>query len=351
MLREDEVGGSLGTPNQVSPTRTAQPRLTTSTRNAQVKHDAESLWGNSTSVSEFILLGFSSQPKTQLLLFLLFLTIYLVTLFGNSLLITLVGSDSRLHTPMYFFLANLSFLDISYTTTTVPQMLVHLLSTKKSISYGCCVAQMYIFLSLGITECILYAVMAYDRYVAICHPLHYTIIMNGSVCVKMATSSWACGFFFAMMHTGFTMHLPYCGPNEINHFFCEVPAILELACADIQVNELVDFVLGVILLMTPLSLILISYAFILAAILRISSAEGKIKAFSTCTSHITVVTLFYGAAMFMYMRPASSYSPERDKKFSLFYNVVSALLNPLIYSLRNKEVKGAVLKMMGRTDH
>ncbi|XP_059570977.1 olfactory receptor 2K2 [Alligator mississippiensis] len=317
----------------------------------KVGHDEESLWGNSTSVSEFILLGFSSQPKTQLLLFVLFLTIYLATLFGNSLLITLVINDSRLHTPMYFFLANLSFVDIGYTTTTVPQMLVHLFSTKKSISYTACVAQMYIFLCLGIIECIHYAVMAYDRYVAICHPLRYTVIMNRSVCVKMAISSWVSGFLSAMIHTGFTMRLPYCSLNEINHFFCEVPAILKLACADTHLTELVIFVMAVILLLTPLSLILISYVFILEAILRISSAEGKIKAFSTCTSHITVVTLFYGAAMFMYMRPASSYSPEQDKMFSLLYNVVSALLNPLIYSLRNKEVKVAVLKMMGKTDH
>ncbi|XP_059570120.1 olfactory receptor 2K2-like [Alligator mississippiensis] len=316
-----------------------------------VGRDEESLWGNSTSVSEFILLGFSSQPKTQLLLFVLFLTIYLATLFGNSLLITLVINDSRLHTPMYFFLANLSFVDIGYTTTTVPQMLVHLFSTKKSIAYTACVAQMYIFLCLGIIECILYAVMAYDRYVAICHPLRYTVIMNRSVYVKMAISSRVSGFLSATIHTGFTMRLPYCSFSEVNHFFCKVPAILKLACADTRLTELVIFVMAVILLLTPLSLILISYVFILEAILRISSAEGKIKAFSTCTSHITVVTLFYGAAMFMYVRPASSYSPERDKMFSLLYNVVSALLNPLIYSLRNKEVKGAVLKMMGKTDH
>ncbi|XP_059570982.1 olfactory receptor 5A2-like [Alligator mississippiensis] len=256
-----------------------------------MENDEEYNWDNATSVSEFILLGLSSHPKTQLVLFVFFLAIYLVTLFGNSLLIALVKSDSRLHTPMYFFLANLSFLDISYTTTTVRQMLVHLLSTKRSISYVACVAQMYIFLSLGISECILYAVMAYDQYVAICHPLRYTVIMSRSVCVKMAIRFWVSGFFFAMLNTGFTMRLPYC------------------------------------------------------------SAEGKIKAFSTCTSHITVMTLFYGAGMFIYMCPASSYSPERDNMFSLLYNVVSALLNPLIYSLRNKEVKGAVLKMMSKTDH
>ncbi|XP_063152469.1 olfactory receptor 2D3-like [Candoia aspera] len=307
---------------------------------------ANNLWGNKSSVSEFILLGFSAKPQMQLFLFALFLILYLMILLGNGLIISLIRIDSRLHIPMYFFLANLSFLDISYSSTTVPQMLLHLLSKRKTISFAGCTAQMYIFLSLGITECVLYAVMAYDRYVAICHPLHYANIMSKSICVKMAAGSWACGFLFAMVHTGFTMRLPYCGPNEINHFFCEVPAVLELACADTHVNEMVDFVLGVILLMTPLSLIVASYIFILGAILRIRSAGGKFKAFSTCTSHITVVTLFYGAAMFTYMRPASSYKPERDKKFSLFYNVVSALLNPCIYSLRNKEVKGALGKLV-----
>ncbi|XP_059570932.1 putative olfactory receptor 2B3 [Alligator mississippiensis] len=316
-----------------------------------MEKDEESHWVNTTSVSEFILLGFSSHPKMQLLLFVLFLAIYLATLFGNSLLIALVKTDSRLQTPMYFFLANLSFVDISYTTTTVPQMLVHLLSTKRSISYVACVAQMYIFLSLGISECILYAVMAYDRYVAICHPLHYTVIMNRSVCIKMAIGIWVCGFFFTTLILSFTMRLPYCNLNEINHFFSEVPAILKLSCADTRLTELVVFVSAVIVLLTLLALILISYVFILEAILRISSGEGRFKTFSTCTSHITVVTLFYGAAMFMYMRPASSYSLEWDKMFSLLYNVVSALLNPLIYSLRNKEVKAAVLKMMGKTDH
>ncbi|XP_070592802.1 olfactory receptor 2A1/2A42-like [Erythrolamprus reginae] len=302
-------------------------------------------WENKSSVSEFILLGFSTRPQTQRFLFALFLILYLMIVLGNGLIINLIRIDSRLHTPMYFFLANLSFLDISYSSTTMPQLLIHLLLKRKTISVAGCTAQMYIFLSLGISECVLYAVMAYDRYVAICHPLHYTIMMSKSICVKMAVGSWTCGFLFAMMHTGFTMRLPYCGPNEINHFFCEVPAILELACADTRVNEVVDFVLGVILLMSPLSLIVISYVFILRAILKIRSAEGKFKAFSTCTSHITVVTLFYGAAMFMYMRPASSYKAERDKKFSLFYNVISALLNPCIYSLRNKEIKGALCKV------
>ncbi|XP_027690291.2 olfactory receptor 2A12 isoform X1 [Chelonia mydas] len=305
-------------------------------------------WQNRSSVSEFILLGFSSQPGMQLLLFAVFLAIYLAILFGNSLIFALIRIDSHLHMPMYFFLANLSFLDISYTTTTVPQMLLHLLSKKKSISYTGCIIQMYIFLSLGITECTLYTVMAYDRYMAICHPLHYTLIMSMSVCVKMAASSWVGRFFFAMVHTSVTMRLPYCGPNEINHFFCEVLAILKLACADTRVTEMVVFVMGVILLMIPVFLILVSYVFILMAILRISSVEGRFKAFSTCTAHITMVTLSYGAAMFMYMHPASNYAPERDKYFSFFYSVVSSLLNPLIYSLRNKDVKGALVKLMGK---
>ncbi|XP_044840341.1 putative olfactory receptor 2B8 [Mauremys mutica] len=502
-------------------------------------------WQNRSSVSEFILLGFSSQPGMQLLLFAVFLAIYLANLFGNSLIFVLIRIDSHLHMPMYFFLANLSFLDISYTTTTVPQMLLHLLSKKKNISYIGCITQMYIFLSLGITECILYAVMAYDRYVAICHPLHYTLIMSRSICVKMAASSWVGGFFFAMVHTGVAMRLPYCGPNEINHFFCEVPAILKLAFADTRVTEtmlngnqssLSEFILlgvsdrpqlelmlfvlilisytmtllgnttiivvswldphlhtpmyfflsnlsfldlcyttsvgpqmllnfqsthksiswagcvaqlyislslgsteclllaimaydryaaicqplhymaimshrfclqlaatawlcgfgnsilqtililrlprcernqidnlfcevpallklacvdtsateaeilaGVVFfLLVPLGFILISYSYIGAAVLKIRSAKGRLKAFNTCTSHLAVVSLFYGTAISIYLQPPSSYSRHREKIVSLFYTMVTPMLNPLIYTLRNKEVHRALQRALRR---
>ncbi|XP_036599644.1 olfactory receptor 2A12-like [Trichosurus vulpecula] len=310
----------------------------------------EVIWGNHSSVSEFILLGFSNEPQSRLLLFTFFLLLYISTLLGNGFIITLIYLDSRLHTPMYFFLSVLSLLDMSYVTTTVPQMLAQLAHPEKTISYIACVAQMYIFLVLGITECILYAIMAYDRYVAICHPLHYTLIINRLTCVAMAATCWTIGLLGALVYTVFTMHLPYCGPNKINHFFCEVPAVLKLACADTSLNDQVDFFLGFILLLVPLSLILASYIRIFAAILRIHSTQGRLKSFSTCASHITVVIMFYGPAMVMYMRPGSKSAPEHDKKLALFYNVVSAFLNPIIYSLRNKDVKGAFLKVIIKKD-
>ncbi|XP_074153723.1 olfactory receptor 2A12-like [Sminthopsis crassicaudata] len=306
----------------------------------------EFIWGNYSSVTEFILLGFSNDPQNRLILFTFFLLLYLSILLGNGLIITLIYQDPRLHTPMYFFLSVLSVLDMSYVTTTVPQMLAHLIYSKKTISYIGCVAQMYIFLSFGITEGVLCAIMAYDRYVAICHPLHYTLIMNRLTCVVMASTYWSIGLLGALIYTVFAMHLPYCGPNEINHFFCEVPAVLKLACADTSLNDQVNFILGFILLLVPLFLILASYTRIFAAILRMRSTQGRLKSFSTCASHLTVVTIFYGPAMVMYMRFGSKSSPEHDKKLALFYNVVSAFLNPIIYSLRNKDVKGAFLKVI-----
>ena len=305
------------------------------------------LWENQSSVSEFILLGFSKDSQINAILFNVFLFLYVSTLVGNGLIVTLIHRDSRLHTPMYFFLGVLSMLDMSYVTTTVPQMLVHLVCQKKTISYVGCVAQMYIFLVLGITEGWLFSVMAYDRYVAICYPLRYKVIMSPWLCGAMVVFCGLWGVSCSLVYTVFTMRLPYCGPNEINHFFCEVPAVLKLACADTSLNDQVDFILGFILLLIPLSLILASYVRIFTAILKIRSTQGRIKAFSTCASHITVVTMFCIPCMVMYMRPGSEASPEDDKKLALFYNVISAFLNPIIYSLRNKDVKRAFLKVMG----
>ncbi|XP_075395623.1 olfactory receptor 2A12-like [Tenrec ecaudatus] len=302
---------------------------------------------NHSKVSEFILLGFSSEPQVRLALFISFLFLYLTTLLGNGLIVALIYLDARLHTPMYFFLGFLSVVDMSYVTTTVPQMLVNLVLPRRPISWGACAAQMFIFLVLGIAECVLYAIMAYDRYVAICCPLHYALLMSRSTCIKMVIACWSISVTGALIYTVFTMHLPYCGPHKINHFFCEVPAVLKLACADTSLNDHLDFILGFILLLVPLSLILASYVRIFVSILRIRSSQGRLKSFSTCASHITVVTMFYGPAMMMYMRPGSWYDPERDKKLALFYNVVSAFLNPIIYSLRNKDVKGAFLKVLG----
>ncbi|XP_029805739.1 olfactory receptor 2A12-like [Suricata suricatta] len=302
---------------------------------------------NHSFVSEFILLGFSSDSQVRIALFSFFLLLYLIILLGNGLIITLIYLDSHLHTPMYFFLSILSLVDMSYVTTTMPQMLVNMVCPKKTISWGACAAQMFIFLVLGIAECVLYAIMAYDRYVAICFPLHYPLLMGRPICIKMVTGCWAISIAGALIYTVFTMRLPYCGPYKINHFFCEVPAILKLACADTSFNDRLDFILGFILLLVPFSLILVSYVYIFASILRIHSFQGRLKSFSTCASHITVVIMFYGPAMIMYMRPGSWYDPKRDKKLALFYNVVSAFLNPIIYSLRNKDVKGAFLNIFG----
>ena len=303
-------------------------------------------WKNQSSVTEFILLGFSRNPRTNWILFFLFLFLYLFTVLGNGLIVTLIRVDACLHIPMYFFLSILSLLDLSYATTTVPQMLIHLVSKSKTISYVGCVVQMYVFLTLGITETWIFAAMAYDRYVAICYPLHYGVKMSQTLCVLLAVSSALCGLTCALVYTVFAMNLPYCGPNEINHFFCEIP-VLKLACADTSLYDQVDFILGFILLLIPLSLILASYVCIFTAILKIGSTQGRIKAFSTCGSHITVVTMFCIPCMVMYMRPGSEASPEDDKKLALFYNVISAFLNPMIYSLRNKDVKRAFFKLVG----
>ncbi|CAO2588737.1 Olfactory receptor 2J2 [Lemmus lemmus] len=296
---------------------------------------------NQSWVSEFILLGFSSDPTTNSILFIVFLLIYLSSVMGNGLIILLICMDTQLHTPMYFFLCILAMLDMGYVTTTMPQMLVHLLAHSQTISFAGCWLQMYMFGALGITECTLFVVMAYDRYVAICYPLHYTVILNWGLCIRLASGSLVCGFLSALLHTFFTMNLPYCGPNKVNHYFCEGPAVLSLACMDTHLIEMVDQVLSVLMLLIPISFIVTSYIYIVM---------GQMKAFSTCASHITVVTMFCIPCMVMYMRPGSEASPEDDKKLALFYNVISAFLNPIIYSLRNKDVKKAFLKLIGRSE-
>lgn len=302
---------------------------------------------NQSWVSEFILLGFSSDPMTNSILFTVFLPIYLSSVLGNGLIIMLVSLDTQLHTPMYFFLCILSLLDMGYVTTTMPQMLVHLLAHSQTISFAGCWLQMYVFGALGIAESTLFVVMAYDRYVAICYPLRYTVILNWGQCMWLAAGTWICGFFSSLLHTFFTMSLPYCGPNRVNHYFCEGPSVRSLACMDTHVIEMVDLVLSVFVVVTPISLIVASYIHITMAILKIKSTQARCKAFSTCASHLTVVTFFYAPATYIYMRPNSSYSAERDKLISLFYNAFTALLNPVVYSLRNKDIKRAFLKVMG----
>ncbi|XP_028643634.1 olfactory receptor 2D2-like [Grammomys surdaster] len=301
---------------------------------------------NQSWVSEFILIGFSSDPTTNSILFIVFLLIYLSTVLGNGLIIMLVCLDTQLHTPMYFFLCTLSLLDMSYVTTTMPQMLVHLLAHSHTISFAGCWLQMYVFGALGITECTFFVVMAYDRYVAICYPLRYTVILDRGLCIRLAAGSWVCGFLSAFLNTFFTMSLPYCGPNRVNHYLCEGPSVRSLACIDTHLLEMVDLVLSVILVLVPISLIVASYIRIVKAILKIKSTQGRCKAFSTCASHLTVVTLFYIPATYIYMRLNSSYSPEEDKQVSLFYTAFTPLLNPVVYSLRNKDIKRAFLKVM-----
>ncbi|XP_001362493.3 olfactory receptor 13D1-like [Monodelphis domestica] len=299
--------------------------------------------GNESIVLEFLLLGLSKHPKIEIFLFVLCLGIYLVILLGNSYLIILSIVDSNLHTPMYFFLSNLSFIDIFGTSSCVPLMLVNFLSVRKTISFAGCALQMYLTHALGTTECVLLAMMAYDRYVAICNPLRYTIIMNTRVCVQLAAVSWIVGTINSLVQTILALRLSFCGNNIIDHFFCEILALLKLACVDISLNNFVMMVAVVLVTMTPVLLILISYMFILATILRLNSAEGRKKAFSTCSAHLAVVIIFYGTLLFMYSKPKAKDS-DSDKVIALFYAAVTSMLNPIIYSLRNNEVKAAVKK-------
>ncbi|XP_063786029.1 olfactory receptor 2C3-like [Pseudophryne corroboree] len=298
---------------------------------------------NYTRVEEFILLGLTSQPNMQIALFVIFLTCYVISLFGNIIIITISRASPRLHTPMYFFLSNLSFLDIWYTTSIVPKMLRNFLSIRKSISFDGCFTQLFIHLSLGGTECYLLLAMAYDRYAAICRPLHYTTVMNPILCIKMAAGSWIGGIINSLIHTVLALQLPFCGPNVINHFFCEVPSVLELACADASLNKTIIFFCAILVVMGPFFLILITYGYIISSIIKIRTSVGRRKAFSTCASHIIVVSLFYGTIIFMYMRPGSAHVYNQDKMATLFYSVVTPMLNPLIYTLRNKDVKAALV--------
>ncbi|XP_077720582.1 olfactory receptor 2G3-like [Canis aureus] len=299
------------------------------------------------TVTEFVFLGLSSQPKMQLILFIMFLFFYLLTVVGNIIIITIIQIEPRLQTPMYFFLTNLSFLDICYTSTNVPQMLSNMMG-KKTIPFSSCATQMYFSLSFGMIECVLLGVMAYDRYVAICHPLHYIVIMNQSICVQLAAISWSSSFLSSMVINVLTLSLPYCGPNVLNHFFCEVPSVLRLACTDTSFTELVVFIFSIIIVFIPFLLIVVSYARILLSVLRIRSASGRHKALSTCVSHLTVVALFYGTAIFIYMRPQSKSSRAGGKIIAVFYTVITPMLNPLIYSQRNQDVKGALRRAIAK---
>ncbi|XP_006163495.1 olfactory receptor 2D3-like [Tupaia chinensis] len=301
--------------------------------------------GNQTYLTEFILLGLSSDYHTQILMFVIFLIIYLLTVFGNLLIILLIHTDSRLHTPMYFFLKNLSFIDLCFSTIIVPQMLFHLLVARKTISFTRCSIQMFSFLVAGCTESSLLAVMSYDRYVAVCKPLHYSTLMTQRVCVQLVIWSWASGIFVSLVDTTFTLCLSYQGQNKINHYFCEPPALLKLASEETYKVEMAIFTMGVIILLGPVFLILFSYSHIISTVIQIRSGEGRLKVFSTCSSHFIVVVFFYGSTIFTYMQPSSKKMNKGDKVISVFYSVLTSMMNPFIYSLRNKDVKEAFRKV------
>ncbi|XP_048805581.1 olfactory receptor 1019-like isoform X1 [Lagopus muta] len=303
---------------------------------------------NRSLAAEFILEGFSDHPKMKAALFVVFLLIYAITLLGNVGIIVLIRADPRLHTSMYFFLSSLSVVDICFSSVIAPRTLVNFLSERRTISFTGCTGQTFFYIVFVTTECFLLAVMAYDRYVAICNPLLYSTIMTRRQCVQLVVGSYVGGILNAIIQMAFIVRLPFCGSNIINHFFCDVPPLLALSCASTYINEMILFSLAGIIELSTVVIILVSYIFISCAILRIHSAEGRQKALSTCASHLTAVTLLYGTTIFMYLRPSSSYSLNTDKVVSVFYTVVIPMLNPLIYSLRNQEVKGALKKLQKR---
>ncbi|NWX25004.1 O5AS1 protein, partial [Aegotheles bennettii] len=303
---------------------------------------------NCTALTEFILLGFTDLPEVEILLFGLFFLIYTTTLVGNIGLIVLVQVNACLHTPMYYFLCSLSILDLSCSSTIAPKMLVNLLAQRKTISFFGCATQMFLFAAFADAECLILAAMAYDRYVAICHPLLYTIAMSRRVCTFMVAGAYLSTGLTSLVHTSFTFTLSFCGSNVINHFFCDIPPLLKLSCSNTHINEVLLFTLCGFIQTSTFLTIVVSYTCILSTILRIRMADSRHKAFSTCTSHLMAVGLFYGSLLFTYLRPSSSYSFDRDKVISLFYTVVFPMLNPLIYSLRNKEVKDALRRTVER---
>ncbi|XP_025775939.1 olfactory receptor 2A12-like [Puma concolor] len=302
---------------------------------------------NFSVISELILVGFSNYPQTEIPLFFLFSLVYLASLFGNTTVITLVILYFSLQTPMYIFLCHLAFLNIFFSTFVVPKMLFNFLASRKVISYNFCIAQTYITLFLESTECFLLAVMALDRYVAICYPLRYLLIMNWSVCVALALGAWTIGFFASVVPLYLTI-LPLCGPYVVDYTFCELPILLHMFCADTSLLETIMATGGAGTVLFPFLFIILSYLRILVAVMTIDSIKGRKKAFSTCTSHLIAVIMYYGTGMIRYLRPKSLYSAEGDKLISVFYAVINPMLNPFIYSLRNKEMKEGMKKVMGK---
>ncbi|KAL4837740.1 hypothetical protein H8958_010057 [Nasalis larvatus] len=302
---------------------------------------------NASSEGYFVLVGFSNWPHLEVVLFVVVLIFYLMTPIGNLFIIILSYLDSHLHTPMYFFLSNLSFLDLCYTTSSIPHLLVNLWGLEKTISYAGCMIQLYFVLALGTTECVLLVVMSYDRYAAVCRPLHYTVLMHPRFCHLLAMASWVSGFTNSALHSSFTFWIPLCGHHQVDHFFCEVPALLRLSCVDTHADELTLMITSSIFVLIPLILILTSYGAIVQAVLRVQSTTGLQRVLGTCGAHLMVVSLFFIPAMYMYLQPPSGNSQDQGKFIVLFYTVVTPSLNPLIYTLRNKDVRRAVKRLMG----
>ncbi|XP_074194816.1 olfactory receptor 7A17-like [Rhinolophus sinicus] len=301
---------------------------------------------NLTRVSEFVLLGLSEEPDLQPLLFGLFLSMYLITVLGNLLIVLAVSSDSHLHTPMYFFLSNLSFVDICFTSTTVPKMLVNIQTQSKVITYGGCITQMYFFLLFGMLDNFLLTVMAYDRFVAICHPLHYTVIMHPRLCGLLVLGSWIISVLNSLLQSLMVLRLSFCADLKFPHFFCELNQMIQLACSDTFLNNLVMYFVAVVVGGGSLTGILYSYSKIVSCIRAMPSAQGKYKAFSTCASHLSVVSLFYLTSLGVYLSSPAAHNAHSSATASVLYTVVTPMLNPFIYSLRNKDIKGALKRFL-----
>uniref|UniRef100_A0A673TSW5 Olfactory receptor n=1 Tax=Suricata suricatta TaxID=37032 RepID=A0A673TSW5_SURSU len=306
--------------------------------------------GNITELIEFVLLGFADVPHLQWLLFGLFLVIYIIIVMSNGIIFLITKLDPALQTPMYYFLGNFSFLEICYVSVTLPRMLMNLCTQRRTISLVACATQMCCILVLGATECVLLTVMAYDRCMAICNPLHYLLVMNHKICIQLVVGAWISGIPIQIGQTFQIFSLSFCGSNLINHFFCDIPPILQLACGDTFVNEMLVYIVAVLIVTIPFLLILISYSKIISTVLQLPSAttRGRAKAFSTCSSHLLVVFSFFGSASITYLRPKSIHSAGTDKLLSLFYTIMTPMFNPLIYSLRNKDVITALRKLLLR---
>lgn len=305
-------------------------------------------WRNETIITGFILHGFGDLKEIHILLFILFLTIYIMTMAGNLLIIALIVTDQHLHTPMYFFLGNLSCLETCYSSTILPRILASLLNENYTVSVNGCILQLWAFVFLAVTECYLLAAMSYDRYLAICRPLHYSTLMNFKICVQLVVGSWIGSFAIDAILLRFILKLSFCGHNLIDHFFCDFIPMMNLACSDASQVKFVSAILTSISTLPPFFLTIVSYAYIISAILGIPSIIGRQKAFSTCSSHLIVVTIFYGSLTVVYLLQDSNELKELNKVFSVFYTILTPLVNPLIYSLRNKEVRGALRRAVSK---